>query len=168
MADASIVSTLLPAITALGGVALAQAWAMRQESWRQRIELSKSLGAGRREAVSRLLISLNQAKNATRGAIRETATAAEAQVVDESHAEPWASAFERYIEASLVLPPEAADICWRHLQTAYAWRRASIAGHKDILTGPGKGGHEDLIAALRPWLNPPELSRPSLGRRTRT
>lgn len=130
--------------------------------------MSKSLWAGRREAVSRLLISLNQAKNSTRGAIRETATAAEAQVVDESHAEPWASAFERYIEASLLLPPEAADICWEHLQTAYAWRRASIAGHKDILTGPGKGGHEDLIAALRPWLNPPELPRPSLGRRTRT
>jgi hypothetical protein len=150
-------SAVLPPVSALAGVVIAQRWAGRHERWRQRVELDRALWAARREVLARFLVALNQAVDSTRAALREGVTAEATRTIDHAREGTWNAAYERYLEVALVFPPDAVTACLDHLHSLYRWRRSSVARHDELPLAPGSGGIEDLIDQLRPWLSPSDL-----------
>lgn len=147
----TIVTTCVPAASALLGVGMTLLWSSRQERMRQRADANRALWDARRIAVAQLVVAVNQAIDSTRKAIAESSTPSEATRLDSSRERPWAHAFECYLEAGMLLPAAAEQICADYLQRAYSWRRLSVSIREDTNLD---GHHEQLISRLRPWLSP--------------
>jgi hypothetical protein len=143
-----ISQAVIPAVAALAGVVLAQAWNTWRERVRQRDQIRQLLWVERKESLIRFLIALNQALDVTRKIVLTSVDGEEVKARDRESEEHWAAAFERYMECCIYFPNEAVELVWNQLQAAYAWRRESIASGREQQAP----AHEDLIFKVRPLL----------------
>jgi hypothetical protein len=148
MTDA--ISAIIPAIAALAGVVLAQAWNTRTDRTRRRTEAERLLWDERRSALLRFVVSLNQALDSTRSALLEASTPREAKQIDDGRETKWNDAYECYLNVLIVFPESAAHLALGHLHAAYRWRHQAIAEAKEP---PSPPSHEQVIIELQPWLS---------------
>jgi FtsZ-interacting cell division protein ZipA len=142
-------SLVVPAASALAGVAVTQMWTSRNEERRWQREERKTVYESRRTAVAQYILAHNSAIDATRELVRTANDAPEhASRLADYHLK-WHETYERQLELLLLLPRQARTAVESQVAAAFAWRERALSAHAAI--DPPR--NEALIEELHPWMH---------------
>lgn len=143
-------SLLVPAVSALGGVALTQAWTSLSEERRWRREDRQKVYESRRAAVAQYVLALNGAIDATRELVRTESGSEEEASHRTSYDTAWNAAYVCQLELLLLLPGPARTAVEHQIDAAFAWRETALAAR----AADHAPKNEAVIEELQPWMHP--------------